>query len=83
MISTYINDFGLLLDILGAFLVWRYVANINFADEEEFLRGNATITLADPTKKEINEHKNRKNMGRLGIVILIVGFILQILSNHI
>lgn len=78
-----ITAFGLLLDIVGAILLWHYVAEINFADKEEYLKGNALLELKDPTQEEINAFKKKILFTRVGIALLVIGFTLQLIGNYV
>jgi hypothetical protein len=77
-----INSLGLALDIIGALMIWYFVAEVNYASKREFLRGNAEIDLADPSPEQISSYKNRVRLSRVGMGLLVLGFLLQLLSNY-
>ena len=83
MSSTDINSLGLVLDIIGALLIWQFVAEVNFADKAGYVKGHATLALLDPTPEQIRSYKLRLLMSRIGIFLLIAGFVLQLASNYV
>ena len=83
MTGPDLTSLGLVLDIIGALILWRYVAEINFADKKDFLKGNASLVLADPTPEQIRSYKLSIWLSRLGIALLLVGFVLQLLGNYV
>ena len=81
MLPTLLNSTGLVFDIVGAILIWFFVAEVNFASKEEYLKGNAALVLDDPTPDKIAAFKRNTLMSRVGMVSLVIGFILQLASN--
>lgn len=82
MTGTNITALGLVFDIIGALVIWHYVAEINFADKADYLKGNATLILADPNPEQIRSYKWKILMSRIGIALLITGFCLQLIGNY-
>ena len=78
-----INSLGLLLDVVGALLIWHFVAQVNLIDEARYLKGSARLTVSDPTPEQIRSYKLRVFTSRAGILLLVVGFSLQLASNHV
>ena len=83
MTGDNITAIGLALDIIGALLLWKYVVEINFADKKDYLKGNATLVLADPTPEQIRRYKRNITLSRFGIGLLIAGFFLQLIGNYV
>jgi hypothetical protein len=82
MNSVAINSLGLMLDIIGALMLWYFVVEINYADKIEFLKGNAVIDLADPTPGQVSRYKRKMFLSRVGVGLLVLGFVLQLASNY-
>lgn len=78
-----VSSVGLILDIVGALLLWRYVAEIDFAEKDEFLKGNAVLNVADPTPEEIRSYKRNVFISRIGVALLVIGFSLQVVGNYV
>jgi len=83
MIKTHANSAGIVLATVGSFLVWRFLTEINMLDKEGYLKGQATLTLADPTAKEIAKFKMACMLSKVGINMIIVGGLLQVISNYL
>ena len=83
MTGANITAIGLVFDIAGAVLLWQFVVEINFADKANYLKGNATLDLADPTPEQIQKYKRNILVSRAAIVLLILGFILQLIGNYL
>lgn len=69
------NNIGLTLDIIGAIIIYRY--GLPSAET----RSNHAVAYSDPTPKEIRDVKITKILSPLGIILLIVGFVFQLLGN--
>ena len=83
MTGANVSTVGLFLDIVGALLLWRYVVEIDFVEKDEFLKGNAVLTPADPTPEEIRSYKRRIVISRIGVAFLVIGFSLQVVGNYV
>jgi hypothetical protein len=83
MTGENITAVGLVLDIIGAVLLWFFVVEINFADKADYLNGNATLNLADPTPQQIKRYKRNIMVSRFAILFLILGFIFQLIGNYV
>jgi hypothetical protein len=76
-ISTkQLNIFGLICDIIGAFLIWRYGLPQEVSREGAVYLVTETFNEAEKTKA-----KRLDWLSRLGLLLLIVGFFFQLLSN--
>lgn len=75
---TTINTIGLLFDILGAILLWK------FGLPQEISRsGSICLALEQENKEEKEKAILYDKFGNFGILLLIVGFIFQAISNFI
>jgi hypothetical protein len=82
MNSACINSLGLIFDIVGALLLWYFVPEIDLLDKAALLKGRATLVLADPNQQQVNAYKRRVRLSRAGVILLVLGFILQLVSNY-
>ncbi len=57
--SSHLNTLGIILTIVGAYLVWRYLTVISFVDHDEYLKGREVLTVPDPTPEDVNTQKNK------------------------
>lgn len=83
MISTYVSSIGLVLDIVGALLTWYCVAEISYASKSAYLKGAARLELTDPTPDDIRRYKRRVFGSRIGVVLILLGFVAQLISNYV
>ena len=81
-VKPSLNSAGVLLTAIGAFLIWRVVAELNVLNESEYLKGHARIEALDPTPSDIKKFKMRKWLSRTGIALVVFGGLLQIISNY-
>ncbi|MDO9100262.1 hypothetical protein [Hydrogenophaga sp.] len=77
------NSFGVLLATIGAYLVWRYLTELNFIDKEAYLRGEGVMAIPDPTPAEIASFKRSLRLSKLGLTLIALGGVAQIFSNHL
>lgn len=72
--ETYkiINSVGLGFDIVGVFLIWRYALPRRIETVYD-----AYVTYPD----EIGAGKKYKLRGKLGLIFIMAGFSIQIVSN--
>jgi hypothetical protein len=82
MNSACINSLGLIFDMLGALMLWYFVPEINLVDKAALLKDQTTMVLADPNQQQINAYKRRVFLSRAGVILLVVGFTLQLVSNY-
>lgn len=79
IIIKHLNSIGLFCDLLGVIFVAYSFKNIR--------REKDTASKWSPTGdkkiKAENEHKKLIAMDRAGMILLITGFLLQIISNYI
>ena len=80
--KNLINSVGVAFASLDAFLVWRYLTEINFADKEAYLRGEGLLTVPYPTQDDIKRLRRSINLSKLGLEMFFsVGHFK--LCNHI
>jgi hypothetical protein len=76
--GTWVNSAGLVLDIGGAYLLFR------FGLPAEISRSGAVHLVAEQANAaEIALGKRYDRWGHTGLGLLIAGFVLQLLSNFI
>jgi hypothetical protein len=77
-LGTLINSAGLLLDIVGALILWKYglPADVNRA-------GASALLLESVDDEEIARGKRYDQLSRVGLALLVLGFALQLVSNHV
>ena len=80
--KTAINSIGILLSTVGSFLVWRYLTEINFADKEKYLQGEGVLVVPSPTPEDIKKFKRSLALSETGLVLIIWGGALQVISNY-
>jgi hypothetical protein len=74
--SKVLNSIGLLLDISGAYLLFK------FGLPEEIRRSGAiALALEQVDEAEAAKAKCYDRRGKFGLGLLVVGFVLQLLSN--
>jgi hypothetical protein len=76
--SNLVNSIGLVCDIMGAVLIWRYglPAPISRSGAIHFI-----LEQSDETEKAMA--KRYDCIARCGIVSLVGGFVLQLISNFL
>lgn len=81
--KNFVNSFGIAFASIGAYLVWRYLMEINFADKEAYLRGEGVVTVPDPSLADVRSLKRLILFLKLGLFMILAGGGLQIISNYI
>jgi len=81
--QPYLNSFGVLMTTAGAYLVWRFLTELNFVDKEAYLKGEAVLTGRDPSPEEIATFKRAIRLSKLGLWLIVLGGVAQIVSNHL
>lgn len=74
---NYINSLGLIFDIIGVLILFKYGLPSNVSKNGEV--GMTFLTKDNEDEKKYKKYKFRSN---IGLIIIIIGFILQIISNH-
>lgn len=76
--SNFLNSIGLALDIAGALLLWKFGL-----PESINRKGVSFLALESTDEKEIKKAKKYDKLGILAVLLLVLGFILQLISNYI
>lgn len=79
--KNFVNSCGMFASI-GAYLVWRYLTEINFADKEAYLRGEGVLTVPDPSPEDVCRLKRSILLSKLGLFMILAGGGLQIISTY-
>lgn len=77
MASLVINSLGLIFDILGTILLF------NYGLPSKFHESSGLLLESDLNDNEKKENKKINCFARLGLIFLILGFILQFISNFL
>lgn len=78
--ANTVNSVGLVLDIIGVGLVFRY----GIAADVSETGGNRLVWPGGPSKEDaIREYRHFKRMSRIGLGLLGFGFILQLISSYL
>jgi hypothetical protein len=80
--SSHLNTLGIILTIVGAYLVWRYLTVISFVDHDEYLKGRGLLTVPDPTPEDVKRYVRSIWLSKFGLALVVVGGLLQIASNY-
>ncbi len=72
-----ITNIGLVLDIIGALIIWKYGL------PSAVTKSTHPLIFRNPTEKEKQDVNISPIMAHLGIVFLILGFCLQFLGNNL
>ena len=76
--SAWVNSLGLALDVVGVILIWRYGL------PEHINRNGAQHLLLEGADESEQKKAARYDLlSRLGLLLLILGFGLQALSNFL
>ena len=77
-LSNGANSFGLLLDIVGVVLIWR------FGLPEPILRSGAKYLITGMTDEKEKEKAGRfHTLSKVGLGLIIIGFVLQLIGNFL
>jgi hypothetical protein len=76
--SNVVNSIGLVCDIIGALLVWRYGL-----PEPIYRRGAIHLICEQSDKAEIAQAKWHNRLALFGIALVIFGFVIQLVSNFL
>lgn len=78
MNSIDLNSLGLSFDIIAGLLLWKYGL-----PESINRKGMSFLALESTDKDEIKKAKKYDILSRIGVVLLILGFALQLISNYL
>ena len=80
--KTHLIAAGVAISAFGAFLVWYFIAEINFANKQSYLRGEASLEILDPSPADIRKLRFNIRISRIGLALILVGGLLQIIGNY-
>jgi len=75
--AAYLNSLGLILDIIGVVLLFKYGL-----PEEVSRKGTGALLLEGNDPSEIAKAKSYDRTAQTALALLVTGFALQIISNH-
>lgn len=82
--SKIINSIGLLCDIAGAIIIFKFglppAIEKNRTGHIDIIDGSGFNTNR---QNEIDEDNKYKKWNKIGLILLILGFVLQLVSNFI
>ena len=81
--KIHLNSLGVICAIIGAYLVWRYLTELNFADKEAYLRGEGMLTVPDPSALDIKRFKRSVALSKAGLMLILIGGLFQVVSNYL
>ena len=77
-LSNCVNSFGLVLDIVGIVLIWLYGI-----PEPISHRGAQYLTTGLTDEKEKKKAERFHALSKVGLELIIIGFVLQLASNFL
>lgn len=80
--KTTINSIGLVMASLGSFVVWAYLGDLNMADTESLKKGEIVLVVPTTTPELCAKLLREKLWSRCGLGLILVGGLLQIVSNY-
>jgi hypothetical protein len=75
-LTLFANSTGLLLDIIGALILWLFGLPPDIRRS-----GQSYLVIGQGNEKEILKAKHYDSYSRCGIYLLLFGFVLQLISN--
>ena len=78
-LAEIINSLGLALDIVGVVLIFRY----GLPEEVNRTGASYFTNSPDPESEDAKKAKRYDKLSRFGLILLVAGFTLQIISNWI
>ena len=76
--SNLINSLGLFLDIIGVILIWNFGLPDSISRE-----GHTFITTEGSDEREKARAARYDRWSKIGLSLVIVGFVVQLVSNFI
>ncbi len=84
--ATWLIVFGLVIDIIGAYLVLRpllYLYKRYWGDKKPDLDSKELRMFSSPDKEIVKDQDTNQSEARIGFVLLVIGFVMQIIGNWI
>jgi len=78
MISTFLNDLGLVAGVIGAVLLFKFGLPADIDRE-----GHVHLIIERVDHEEIRKGKTYDRWGKVGLALLVIAFALQLASNHV
>lgn len=73
----HLNSIGLALDAVGVVLLYF------FGLTSDVHQGGASMVIVEGSEKDQKQAKRYSMFSKLALILLVVGFVLQIISNYI
>jgi hypothetical protein len=80
--KSHLNSVGVAFTVIGAFLAWHFLGELNFVDKDEYRKGRGRLTIPDPTPDDIRKFNWNVRLSQFGIGLIALGGVIQILSNY-
>ncbi len=81
--NQLLNSIGIIITTIGSYLVWRYITDINFVDKDAYFKGDGVLKVQNPSEDDIKLLKKSIRNSKIGYYLIVLGGLLQILSNHL
>jgi hypothetical protein len=81
--KIHLNSLGVICASVGAFLVWRYLTELNFADKEVYQRGEGSLTVPVPSALDIKRLKRSVALSKTGLMLILIGGLFQVVINYL
>jgi uncharacterized membrane protein len=80
--KSHLNAAGVVLTVIGAILIWVFLGELNFVNKAEYLKGHGVLKVSDPEPDDIGKFKRDIWLSRVGMVLIVLGGVLQVISNY-
>ena len=81
--ATALSTTGLIMDTLGALLLFFFLREVQLIDMEAYLQRGSSQLVLDASPKHVARYKRGRSLSRLGIALLMAGFLVQVLGNFV
>jgi hypothetical protein len=78
-----LNSLGVIFASIRAFLVSRYLTELNFSDMEAYLRSDGVLTVPDPSALDIRRFKRSVALSKAGLILILIGGLFHFVSNYL
>ncbi len=76
--ATTVNSIGLILDIVGGLLLFKFGLPPKIDPQ-----GHIHLTLVQVDEDEIKTAKRYGQFSQIAVILIIIGFLLQLASNYL